>query len=191
MSERDKSTLNLVYDRWLAIQRHLTHQTCYNCFGSSIWDFLAKRFLERLHKQILPIHRVAHYLHPENHDKRLPTLNQMELLAFLKQHTSGQYHADIETEIFDFWKQENQMLPSNNAWNNTNDPLLFWRKVTSVSPHLGKIARRIWSVAANSVPLEQAFSTMNFLYSKLPIALLQRGQTGCSTSTSTEGRFGG
>ena len=91
----------------------------------------------------------------------------MELLAFLKQHTPGQYHADIETEFFDFREQENQMLPSNNAWNNTNDPLLFWRKVTSVSPCLGRIARRIWSVAANSVPSEQAFSTMNFLHSKL------------------------
>ena len=59
------------------------------------------------------------------------------------------------------------MVSINEAWNTTDDPVHFWRMVTSVSPHLGRIARRLWSTTANSVPSERAFSTMNYIHSRL------------------------
>lgn len=70
-------------------------------------------------------------------------------------------------ELFDFRKQEDQMLALNDAWNNTDDPSLFWQKITGVNPQLSKIAWQLWSVAANSVPSERTFSTINYLHSEL------------------------
>ena len=102
LSERNGATIDLVYSRWLNIQKHLNQQAEYTRFAHDLHTFPALRFRQRLNKQISPAHRVAHYLHPKNIHKSLDMYKQWEILAFMKRHTTRNQHAQIENEFYDF-----------------------------------------------------------------------------------------
>ncbi len=101
-SERNGATIDLVYARWLELQKHLNQQAAFSRFERDLNEFLALRFCQRLNKQISPAHRAAHYLHPGNIKKPLDLLKQEEILAFFKRYTTRGNHARIKNEFYDF-----------------------------------------------------------------------------------------
>ena len=129
LSERNGATIDLVYSRWLSIQKHLNQQAEYTRFAHDLLTFLALRFRQRLNKQISPAHRVAHDLHPENIHKPLDMFKQGEILAFMKRHTTRNQHAQIENEFYNFRERQNNFSPVKGAWEKAGDPILFWRKM--------------------------------------------------------------
>lgn len=46
-----------------------------------------------------------------------------------------------------------------------DNPLLFWKEQTHLSPHLSKLARKIFFISASSAAVERAFSVAGFIMS--------------------------
>ena len=98
------------------------------------------------------------------------------------------YWTEADTALHDFRDRVGDFQASNLAWDNIDNPLLFWRCMVShfwsIQPpefwsdqsirklHLEALTRRLFQTPAKSVPSERAFSTMNYLHSKIRNSLI-------------------
>ena len=181
-SESLQSHLGHVYTRWGAIKAHLrglANNTAFplhsqvalifarrplrngNLVGKSIWD-------TQYNKQILPIHLAAYYLDPANLGHGLEDYEQNAVLRFLTDSVvaTDEEKRKMRSDFLAFRTRQPPFTRNNPAWEDQSDVKLFWARCSSVSPHLGKLARKIYSTACNSVACERAFSIMKLLHSK-------------------------
>ena len=133
MSEANNATFDQVYSRWLNLQNHINRSAAFSRFERDLHEYLALKLRQRLNKQLSPVHRAAHYLHPANIKKPLDILKQGEILASLRAHSRISEHAKVENEFYDFRERQNNFSPVQGAWENNDDPVLFWRKMVSLS----------------------------------------------------------
>src|SRR5437588_6157366 len=68
---------------------------------------------------------------------------------------------------FAFRNQEGAFRINAIAWSYSDIPKLFWNCQETSSPSLSTFARCLLATIGNSVPLERAFSTMNYIHSKI------------------------
>jgi hypothetical protein len=83
----------------------------------------------------------------------------------LKQYTTN--HKEALQQFFDFRNREGAFSAAAFAWGYADIPKLFWNCQELSSPILSSFARRLLTTIGNSVPSEQAFSTMNYINSKI------------------------
>ncbi len=61
-------------------------------------------------------------------------LKQAKILGFLPAISSSSDHTQIENEFYDFRERQNNFSPVKGAWENSNDAVLFWRKIVGLFP---------------------------------------------------------
>lgn len=94
--------------------------------------FLGYKIPESKGQAVQPTHLVAYSLDPANHANDRTPKQQKEVLDFLHLHFKDP--ADVDKAFFDFRDKLNASNPAADAWNNTDDPVLFWRKQVSNCP---------------------------------------------------------
>lgn len=134
ISESNSATVDQVYERWLQLQRHLNRNAAQSRFEYDLHHYLVLRFRQRLNRQLNSSHRTAHYLHQLHITKPLDMLKQAEILGFLRAHSSSSEHTQIENEFYDFRERQNNFSPVKGAWENSDDAVLFWRKMVGLFP---------------------------------------------------------
>jgi hAT family C-terminal dimerisation region len=75
-------------------------------------------------------------------------------------------------ELYYFRNKRGAFKANARCWKHTNENWMFWTSIKDDAPTLAKLAIRILSTAANSVPSERAFSTMKLQHMKLRNRLL-------------------
>jgi hypothetical protein len=124
-----------------------------------------KNWTRRRDKQLLPIHRVAYFLDPLNSKASLTDSELKEINTYFKQHIRD--HNRAFSDFFDFRNHEGSFSDAALGWGYTKQPKPFWNCQETSSPALASFAKRLLITVGNSVPSERAFSTMNYIHSKL------------------------
>jgi hAT family C-terminal dimerisation region len=75
-------------------------------------------------------------------------------------------HDKALEQFLDFRGRSDCFGEASGLWELTGKPVLFWRYLQASAPELSLFARKVLTVIANSVPLERAFSSMNYIRSK-------------------------
>ena len=182
-SEADNAHLGHVSDRWLTMKVVLQELYDRNPLPG-LHDVIKPDgiWAELYHQQTTDIHWVAHALDPAHAADQLLPSTQIQVLTFMRRyiHVDEDQWAGILQHFFDFKSKEglfNRQDPFN-IWqpNLIANPRLFWSYCRSKSPFLATFAFRIYSIPANSVPSERAFSAMNYIIDKF------RASTGVERS---------
>jgi hypothetical protein len=180
MSEDNKATIGYVYSRWIAVEAHLQKFANSNRFiAADIKSYLEttpsdniqltgidkKNWTRRRNKQLLDIHTAAYFLQPSNCQAPMTDSNLRQLEKLFKQ-----YIPDFKQALQQFFEFRNHGGGFGHtavAWGYSDTPLLFWNCQEMSSPVLASFARRLLATIGNSVPSERAFSTMNYIHSKI------------------------
>jgi len=119
MSEDNKATISYVYPRWMKLEAHLKKiANSKSCFATDVKEYLEtvptksvkltklekKNWTRCCEKQLLPIHRVAYYLHPSNSKALLSSNNLAEVKKFFEQYILD--HTLAFEQFFDFRNHE-------------------------------------------------------------------------------------
>jgi len=125
-------------------------------------------FYPRFKRQVLPIHAVATFLMRCNRASPLDANTEQQIHAFFDKYTdSADDAATVFQEFQCFRNMLNPFDPLRLCWKPEGDPRMFWLYQMTHTKVLGKIAYRLFSTPANSVPSERSFSIMNLIHSKL------------------------
>ena len=181
MSESNRANISQVYPRWLQIELHLTAiANSPNYFALDIQEYLnevgtekignrtveKKGWTRRKRRQLTPIHLAAYFLHPENYHVELTPNQLSQMRKHFNRFTSNGGRA-LE-QFLDFRSRQSHFSETEAPWDLAKEkPVLFWRVQETAAPELSPFAMKVLTVIANSVPLERAFSSMNFIHSKL------------------------
>jgi len=180
MSEDNKATISYVYSRWIAIENHLkSFANSSSLFATDVRSYLEttplnksqltsinkKNWTRRRNKQLHDIHIAAHFLLPLNHNAAITNEDLGRLQKFFQKHVPNS--TDALQEFFAFRNQEGAFRINAIAWSYSDIPKLFWNCQETSSPSLSTFARCLLATIGNSVPSERAFSTMNYIHSKI------------------------
>jgi hypothetical protein len=180
MSEDNKATIGYVYSRWIAVEAYLQKFANSNCFiAADIKSYLEttpsdniqltgidkKNWTRRHNKQLFDIYTAAYFLQPSNCQAPMTDSNLRQLEKLFKQ-----YIPDFKQalqQFFEFRNHERGFGYTAVAWGYLDILLLFWNCQEMSSPVLASFARRLLATIGNSILSEQAFSTMNYIHSKI------------------------
>src|SRR5579859_1595828 len=118
----------------------------------------------RYHRQVLPIHIVAFFLSPYHRTTAMDASSEARIYEFFNQYTEDR--KTIRTEFQCFRNQLHPFEAVRVCWEHANEPRIFWLMQLEHTKVIGKLAVRIYSTPANSVPSERSFSTQNFIHDK-------------------------
>jgi hypothetical protein len=126
---------------------------------------MRRDWTRRREKQLLPIHRIAYFLDPINSKANLTNSELKEIDTAFKQQIPDYTRA--LSDFFDFRNHKGNFADGVVAWGYIKKPKLFWNCQETSSPALSSYAKRLLTTIGNSVPSERAFSTMNYIHSKI------------------------
>ena len=157
-----------IRNTWLKLALSMTHID---------WVILQKIFQDRYEKQSLPETHVAWCLDPRTRGTK-EIHNVDNVVAFLQQHANSktlEESAEVETQFYCFRRGEGIYNTSLFGGHLIHKPRDYWYRISIDSPgcKLASIAMRLFSCLANSVPSERAFSTQNYIHSKIRNRLAQ------------------
>jgi hypothetical protein len=180
ISKKCRKTIRYVYPRWLKVAEHLKRiANSKSLFAADVKSYLTttpihgikltgidkKNWTCRREKQLFPLYRIAYFLHPLNSKVDLTNSELKEIDTIFKQHIAD--FPQALSSFFDFRNHEGSFADGAVAWGYKKQPKLFWNCQETSSPTLALFARRLLTTIGNSVPSERAFSTMNYIHSKL------------------------
>lgn len=181
MSESNNNHLGHVMKRWEVIGEHLTTMEREH---PALMDFMKPngKFPQRLSihfylmfrffRQVLPIHYAAYFLDPEPVGLGSTPPIKDQVYVFFDQITASPEESRItQTEFLCFRNQMPPFEPTRRCWIHRKEPRMFWLMIMADTKFIGRIAHRIFSTPANSVPSERAFSTQNYIHTKVRNAL--------------------
>lgn len=165
MSESNQAHLEKVLDRWAKIHTHLNQMK--NDFPG-LREFLKQNgaFSSRYHRQVLPIHIAAFFLSPQHWTTLMDASSEAQTYEFFNQYTESEDRKTIRTEFQCFRNQLHPFEAVRVCWEHANEPRIFWLMQLEHTKIIGKLAVRIYSTPANSVPSERSFSCQNFIHDK-------------------------
>jgi hypothetical protein len=174
MSESSKGHLGQVLQRWIEILKHLK---CKETDIPELTEFVKEdgTFAKRFKRQVVPIHILAYYLHPDN--VNVPMTAEHEMICFKFLENFLPIRQDLHTawaELQQFRGQVAPFIKSRPCWIFGDKPHLFWVSMKIHAPILGNIAARVFETPTNSVASEHSFSIQNHLHSKLRASLLSK-----------------
>ena len=174
MSESDASHLGRVAKRWRDISDAWSRLDASGLYPAV--DFVQlQEFWDRRYKiQVEPIHMVAWALDPKTTDQTqpdwLPLSPDMEeqVIRFIQSKFAVEDHAAIQTEWLSYRARygDDTFSPTSPFYKQTT-PRMSWLFAMSRGSKLAPFAVRLLGCIANSVPSEGAFSTLNYIHSKL------------------------
>lgn len=179
MLEGNKATISYVYLRWIKLKAHLKRiANSNNYFALDVKAYLEtvpvngvpltklkkKNQTRCCQKQLLPIHRVAYYLHPSNSKASIKDNDLKEVEKFFERYILD-YKLAFE-HFFDFRNHEGNFSNTAIAQGYSDRPKMFWSCQEMFSPALASFAKRLLTTIGNSVPSERVFSAMNYIHSK-------------------------
>jgi hypothetical protein len=123
MSEDNKATISYVYPRWLKLEAHLKKiANSRSSFAIDVKAYLEtvpvssvkltklekKNWTRRREKQLLPIHRVAYFLHPHNSKALMTNIELAEVKSTFEKHIVD--HQLAFEHFFDFRNHEGNFI---------------------------------------------------------------------------------
>ena len=75
ISESNKVTVSMVYQRRLDVFKYLHSHIRVNRFGKDLAEYLHQGYVMWMRKQVIEIHKVAWFLHPRNRCERLTPMD--------------------------------------------------------------------------------------------------------------------
>jgi hypothetical protein len=196
MSEDNKATISYVYPRWIKLEAYLKKiANSKSAFATDVKSYLETVSVDSIlltklekknwtclyKKQLLSLYRVAYYLHPSNSKAAISNTYLAEVKKFFEQYIPD-YKLAFE-QFFDFRNYEGNFADTTVAWGYTDHPKMFWNCQETSSPTLASFAKYLLTTIGNSILSEQAFSTINYIYSKTRNRLSpENAQTNCNIS---------
>jgi hypothetical protein len=170
MSEANSANICYVYARWNEVESHLKEKANMGgVFAADLKTYLEgtqkKNWTRRRNKQVTDIHLAGHLLYPRNHNVEITPEQLTKLTKLFKRYTTN--HEAALKQFLNFRKQKSHFGPNGIAWDYLDNPRLFWSIQETSCPELSSFAGILLTSIANSVPSERAFSTMNYIHSKM------------------------
>ena len=173
MSESHHMNLSMIVTRWDSIHTHLERMITTEL--PELGEFLCRDpqgindgpFALRYKHQVKPIHIIAFYLIPTNHQVSLDPGTTTTVYTFFDWYSDSPEVAKVmRTEFLHFRRQTEEFGSGNYCWEHADDVHDFWLMQTEHTQLLAAVAVRLFSTPANSAPSEQAFSVQNLLQDK-------------------------
>ena len=166
MSESSKSHLGHVIPRWNAIRDEWQKIQETNNYPQ-IDMILEKVWTPRYVKQQNDLNCLAWALDPENKDRAVQTASiQDSIIQAMRRYVPQDQQFQAICDFFEFRDAEGKFSRGKHfdIWTEEflSKPVIFWKYMAIEAPALAKLAQRVFSTAANSVPCERSFS-MNFI----------------------------
>ena len=163
MSESGRSHLGLVVGRWIQVNNIIER---YKTTIPALQSFKTNQFLPRFHRQVNDMHWAAHFLMPKHATSDIILERQQSMFKFLQRYTNDNRFAILRSEFFAFRNKTGLFAPTAACWQDTDNPLLFWQTQGMFGGVLARLAVRLLSTPANSVPSERSFSAQNLIHSQ-------------------------